>query len=176
MVGEGERARRSALADAEAIEGAKRGEAEQRRRTAVASAVETEGNAEAAAILARGTAEAQAMDKRAEAFNAYGEAAVLDLLVKVLPQIVEAASAPLSNVDKISIISTEGASDLTKSVASNVAQALELSGSLTGVDVRGLLSRLGGIGAGAATGSTAAKTGGDTNGRRPHTIAVTDSK
>ncbi len=159
LSGEGERARRSALADAEAIEGAKKGEAEQRRRTAIAAAVEAEGIAEASAILARGKAEAEAMDARAQAFATYGEAAVLDLLIKVLPEIVRSASAPLSNVDKISIISTDGASDLTRTVAANVAQGLELSSDLTGVDIRALLTKLGGSAAGAfAKASGAAKT------------------
>lgn len=150
LSGEGERARRSALADAEAIEGAKKGAAEQQRRTAIAAAVEAEGRADAAAILARGQAEAQALEARSEAFANYGEAAVLDLLVKVLPEIVTAASAPLSNVDKISIISTDGASDLTKTVASNVAQGLEISSDLTGVDLKALLTKLGGAASSAA--------------------------
>ncbi len=148
LSGEGERARRNALADAEAIEGAKKGEAEQRRRTAIAAAVEAEGLADASAILARGKAEAEAMDARSQAFASYGEAAVLDLLIKVLPEIVKAAAAPLSNVDKISIISTDGAADLTKTVAANVAQGLELSSDLTGVDLKALLTRLGGAASG----------------------------
>jgi flotillin len=146
LSGEGERARRSALAEAEAIEGAKRGEAEKMRRQAVADAVEREGAAEAAAILARGQAEAGAMDARAEAFDRYGEAAVLDLLVKVLPDVVGAASAPLSAVDKMTVISTDGAGALGRSVASNVAQGLQLSGDLTGLDVGALLRRLSGTG------------------------------
>ena len=36
------------------------------------------------------------MRLKAEAFAAYGEAAVLDLLVKVLPEVVGAASAPMA--------------------------------------------------------------------------------
>ncbi len=117
LTGEGERARRAALAEANAIEGAKEGEAEQRRRSAIAEAVEREGQAEAAAILAKGQAEADAMARKAEAFAAYGEAAVLDLLVKVLPEVVGAASAPIGAIDKMTVISTDGASSLTKSVA-----------------------------------------------------------
>jgi flotillin len=144
LVGEGERARRAALAEAAAIEGAKQGEAEQRRRSAVAEAVEREGTAEAAAIQARGAAEAEAMRAKADAFDRYGEAAVLDLLVRVLPQVVQAASAPLSAVDKMTVISTDGASSLTRSVAANVAQGLQLGTDLTGVDLHALLSRLGG--------------------------------
>jgi flotillin len=149
LSGEGERARRSALAEAEAIEGAKRGEAEKLRREAIADAIEREGAAEAAAILARGQAEAKSMDARAEAFGTYGEAAILDLLVKVLPEVVAAAAAPLSAVDKMTVISADGAGSLGRSVAANVAQGLQLSGDLTGIDVHALLRRLGGAAGGA---------------------------
>ncbi|SDT52508.1 flotillin family protein [Actinoplanes derwentensis] len=143
LTGEGERARRAALAEANAIEGLKEGEAEKGRRSAIAEAIEREGAAEAAAILAKGQAEAEAMARKAEAFATYGEAAVIDLLVKVLPQVVEAASAPLGNVDKLTVISTDGATSLTKSVAGNVAQGLQIGSDLTGIDLTGLLSKLG---------------------------------
>ncbi|GAA4243924.1 flotillin family protein [Dactylosporangium darangshiense] len=146
LTGEGERSRRAALAEANAIEGAKEGEAEQRRRSAIAEALEREGVAEASAILARGQAEAEAMRLKADAFATYGEAAILDLLVRVMPDVVKAASDPMSNIDKITVISTDGASSLTKSVASNVAQGLQLGTDLTGIDLPKLLSRLGGLG------------------------------
>jgi flotillin len=162
LTGEGERARRAALADAQAIEGAKQGEADQRRRSsiaqaveregqaeqvrrmAIAEAVEREGAAEATAILARGQAEAEAMQAKADAFGRYGEAAILDLLVRVLPQVVEAASAPMKGIDKMTVISTDGASSLTKSVATNVASGLQLGTDLTGVDLAALLARMAG--------------------------------
>jgi len=143
LIGEGERSRRSALAEAAAIEGAKQGEAEMKRRTANAEATEREGAAEASAILARGQAEAEAMRKKADAFAEYGEAAVLDLLVRVLPQVVEAASRPLSEIDKMTVISTDGASAITRSVAANVAQGMQLGTDLTGIDLRKLLAKLG---------------------------------
>ncbi|GAA2351295.1 flotillin [Catellatospora methionotrophica] len=146
LTGEGERARRAALAEANAIEGAKEGEAEQRRRTAIADAVEREGTADAAAILAKGQSEAEAMRLKAEAFAQYGEAAVLDLLVRVLPQVVAAASAPMSAIDKMTVISTDGASSLTKSVATNVAQGLQLGNDLTGIDLPALLAKVTGSG------------------------------
>lgn len=119
------------------------GEGERARRAALAEALEREGTAEAAAILAKGRAEAEAMARKAEAFAAYGEAAVLDLLSKVLPKVVEAASAPISAIDKMTVISTDGASALSRSVASNVAQGLQLGSDLTGVDLPGLLARFG---------------------------------
>ena len=113
------------------------------RRQSIAEAVEREGAAEAAAILARGHAEAQALDARSDAFAKYGEAAILEMLVKVLPDVVKAAAEPLSAVDKMTVISTDGASALTRSVATNVAQGLQLSGDLTGLDIAAVLRRLG---------------------------------
>jgi len=144
LTGEGERSRRAALAEANAIEGAKEGEAEQRRRVAIAEALEREGVAEASAILARGQAEAEAMKLKADAFATYGEAAILDLLVRVMPDVVRAASEPMANIDKMTVISTDGASSLTKSVAGNVAQGLQLSNDLTGIDLAKLFGRLSG--------------------------------
>ena len=72
--------------------------------------------AEAAAILARGQAEAEALDARSEAFQKYGEAAILEMLVKVLPEVVQAAAAPLAGVDKMTVISADGAGSLGRSV------------------------------------------------------------
>ncbi len=118
------------------------GEGERARRAALAEAVEREGTAEAAAILAKGNAEAAAMQSKADAFGAYGEAAVLDLLLRVLPELVGAAAAPVGAIDKLTVISTDGASSLTRSVASTVAQGLQLGTDLTGVDLSQLLARL----------------------------------
>ncbi len=129
-------------AQAEAEQARLTGEGERARRGALAEAVELEGNAEAAAVLARGKAEAEAMRMKAEAFAKYGEAAVMDMLVKVLPEVVSAASAPMSEIDQMTVISTDGASSLSKSVASNVAQGLQLGSDLTGVDLRALLARV----------------------------------
>jgi flotillin len=115
------------------------------RAEAVAAAVEREGAAEATAIAARGAAQAGAMQARADAFARYGEAAVLDLLVQVLPDVVAAASAPLAAIDKLTVISTDGASALTRNVAANVAQGLQLGTDLTGVDLSTLLAKLGAL-------------------------------
>ena len=71
-------------------------EGEKARRTALAEAVKAEGEAQAAATLAVGQAEAGAMDKRAEAFANYNDAAVLQMLIEVLPQIAKEVAAPMS--------------------------------------------------------------------------------
>jgi flotillin len=119
-------------------------DAEKARRARMAEAVELEGRAEAAAILARGEAEAEARRKNADAFKQYGEAAIIDLLTTMLPDLVSAASEPISAVDTLTVISTDGASNLTKNVASNVEQGLQIGKDLTGLDLKALLARLGG--------------------------------
>lgn len=136
---EAERAAGIAAAQAEAERARLTGEGEKQRRSALADAVRLEGDAEAAAIGAKGAAEAEAMEKKADAFDRYGDAAVLQMLVEVLPQVVAKASEPLAAVDKMTVISTDGASRLTRTVADNVAQGMELLGSTTGVDLTSLL-------------------------------------
>ncbi|HSK22241.1 MAG TPA: SPFH domain-containing protein [Egicoccus sp.] len=118
-------------------------DAEKARRARMAEAVELEGRADAAAILAKGEAEAEARRKNAEAFSHYGEAAIIDLLTKILPDLVSAASEPISAIEKLTVISTDGASDLTRNVASNVEQGIQIGSDLTGLDLKALLGRLG---------------------------------
>jgi flotillin len=152
-----------AAAQASAEQSRLTGEGERSRRAALAEAVEREGAAEAAAILAKGNAEAAAMQSKADSFGAYGEAAVLDLLLRVLPEVVGAAAAPVGAIDKLTVISTDGASSLTKTVASTVAQGLQLGTDLTGVDLRQLLARLSGL-------------AGDRAGQSPSTAAGTRAR
>jgi flotillin len=141
VTGEGDKSRRSALAEAEAIEGARRGEAEKARRLANAEATRAEGDAEASAILARGQAEAEAMDKRAAAFARYNDAAVLQMLIEVLPQLAKEVAAPMAAIDKLTVISTDGAGEVPKQVTNNVVQTLELLKNTTGVDLETLVHR-----------------------------------
>ncbi|HVM01014.1 MAG TPA: SPFH domain-containing protein [Egibacteraceae bacterium] len=143
LSGEAEKARRTALADAEQIEGERRGAAQRAEREAIAAAVQREGEAEAAAILAKGQAEAEARGRNAEAFAHYNDAAVLDILAGILPDTVRAAAEPIAAVEKMTVISTEGASHLTRNVASNLEQGLQVGSDLLGLDLRALLSRLG---------------------------------
>ncbi|MGW0909701.1 flotillin family protein [Streptomyces sp. NPDC002853] len=126
-------------AEADAERARLTGEGEKAQRAALADAVRLEGEADAAAIGAKGAAEAEAMRKKADAFAQYGDAAVLQMLVEVLPAVVAKASEPLGAIDKMTVISTDGASSLSRTVADNVAQGVELLSSTTGVDVAGLL-------------------------------------
>jgi flotillin len=144
LIGSGERQRREELARAVELEGIAEGNAQKSRRESIAAATRTEGEAEAAAILAKGEAEATAMQKRADAYDQYGQAAILDLLAGMLPQLVREAAAPMGNIDKITVISTDGASQLTKNVAGNVTQGMQLASDLLGLDLAALFKRLAG--------------------------------
>ncbi|HEY9522753.1 MAG TPA: SPFH domain-containing protein, partial [Thermopolyspora sp.] len=97
-------------AEADAERARLTGQGEKQHRSALADAVRIEGEAEAAAIAAKGAAEAEAMQKKADAFAQYGDAAVLQMLVEVLPHVVAKAAEPLSAIDKLTVISTDGAS------------------------------------------------------------------
>ncbi|WP_199729778.1 flotillin family protein [Tessaracoccus sp. OH4464_COT-324] len=141
LSGEGEQSRREALANAHAFEGAKRGEAEKSRRVAEAEATRAEGEAKAAAIAAIGAAEAEAMDKRADAFSRYNEAAVLQMLVEVLPQVAEKVAAPISAIDKLTVVSSDGVSSLPRTVNDNVLQTVEMMKNTTGIDLLDVLRK-----------------------------------
>jgi flotillin len=119
-------------------------EAERSRREALAAAVEREGQAEAAAILARGQAEADARERNALAFRQCNEAAVVELVAQVLPDLVRAAAEPVSAIDKVTVISTDGATEMVRNVAGNLEQGLQIGADLTGVDLKAILQRVGG--------------------------------
>lgn len=129
-------------AEADAERARLTGLGEQQHRAALAEAVRLEGEAEASAIAAKGAAEAGAMDKKADAFARYDSAAVIQMLVEALPEIVAKASEPLSAIDKLTVISTDGAGQLPRTVTNNVAQGFELLSSATGVDLAELLKSM----------------------------------
>ena len=135
LTGVGEQKRRTALAEAQAYEVTKEGEAERAKRAALAEAVRLEGLAEAEATLAVGQAEAEAMEKKADAFNKYNQAAVLEMVVGVLPTVAKELAAPLAAIDNLTVLSTEGASAVSKSVTDNFTQLQHMLKSTVGVDL-----------------------------------------
>src|SRR5215831_3744777 len=92
-----------------------------------AAAIRTQGEAEAEIIFKKGDAEARAMNVKAEAYQEYNQAAVVDKLITGLPEVVRALSEPLGKVDKVTIVSTgngdaAGAYKLTGDVTKIAAQ------------------------------------------------------
>jgi flotillin len=116
-----------------------------------AAATRTQGEAEAEIIFKKGDAEARAMNVKAEAFQEYNQAAVIDKLLTGLPDIVRALAAPLSNVDKITIVSTgngstTGMHKLTGDITEIAAQVPALFEALSGMPMSELLSKVRKIG------------------------------
>ena len=146
---EAEKARRMREADAlqYSIETQARASAEQKRLDgqAVADAERAKGTAEAEVIRLRGLAEAEAKEKLAEAFQKFGEAAVLDIIVKMLPELAGKIAAPISSIDKLTVVDTgkgEGAARVSNYVTELMATAPEMLKSVSGIDLDQLIQGL----------------------------------
>jgi flotillin len=116
-----------------------------------ASAIRTQGEAEAEIILKKGQAEAQAMQVKAEAYQEWNQAAVVDKLLTNMPEIVRALTAPLANVDKITIVSTgngssAGMNKITGDMTEIAAQIPALFETLSGMKMSDLLGKVKNIG------------------------------
>ena len=112
-----------------------------------ASSVRVQGEAEAEIIFKKGEAEARAMNVKAEAYQEWNQAAVVDKLMTGMPEIVRALAAPLSNIDKITIVSTgdgqtAGAHKLTGDMTAIAAQVPALFEALSGMKMSELLGKI----------------------------------
>jgi flotillin len=107
-----------------------------------AEASRLEGQAEAEKIRQKGLAEAETMLKKAQAWDKFNEAAILEMYMKVLPDVAKAVSEPLSKVEKIVVVGGDkslGTTKITGQVAEILAQVPEVVQSLTGADLRKFL-------------------------------------
>jgi flotillin len=116
-----------------------------------ASAIRAQGQAEAAVIFQKGEAEAKAMNVKAEAFQEYNQAAVIDKLLTGLPEVVKALASPLANIDKITIVSTgngdtAGINKITGDITKIAAQVPALFETLSGMKISDLMGKVRGIG------------------------------
>jgi flotillin len=136
-----------AEADAEKARGLAAAEIRQAQGLAEAEAQKAKGLAEAEAQKARGLAEALTMEKKAEAWQKYNEAAVLQILAPLLPEIARAMAEPLSKVDRITMVNTGGNGEvgvarMTGEMAKVIAQVPPVLESLTGLKLDQLIERL----------------------------------
>ena len=140
MLAEGERQRLS-------LEATGRAEAARQQGLAQAEVIKATGEAEANVIQIKGEAEAKAMNLKADAYRGYTQAAILDRMLSAIPDMVRAAAEPLSKVDTITVVSTDGHSGtgvdrVTADVARIVAQAPAMLEALTGLKLGDMLARL----------------------------------
>jgi flotillin len=105
-----------------------------------ADGIRTKGLAEAEAIRAKAVAEAEGIEKKAEAMTKMGEAAVLEMYFKALPEVVKNAAEPLSSVDKITMYGEGNSAKLMKDVMGTVVQITDGLKESTGVDLQAVLS------------------------------------
>lgn len=146
---EADKAKRMREADAlqYRIEAEARAMAEQKRLEglAIADAERAKGTAEADIIRLRGLAEAEAKEKLAEAFEKFGQAAVLDIIVKMLPELAGKVAGPLSSIDKLTVVDTgngEGAARVSNYVTSLMATAPEMLKNISGIDLEKMIRSL----------------------------------
>jgi flotillin len=114
---------------------------------AEAEANKARGLAEAAVIEAQGKATAESMRVKAESFKQYNEAAVIEMIVRVLPEVAGKISEPLAKTEKMVIINSGngpggGASKVTGDVTTIISQLPPVLESLTGVKFEKLLEQV----------------------------------
>jgi flotillin len=114
---------------------------------AEADANKARGLAQAEVIEAQGKATAEAMRVKAESFKQYNEAAVIEMIVRIMPEIAGKISEPLSKMEKMVIINSGngpggGASKLTGDVTTIISQLPPIIESLTGVKFEKLMEQV----------------------------------
>ena len=79
------------------------------------------------------------MEKKAEAYNKYNRAAMVEMIIKVLPEIAGKVAEPLKQIDKITIVGGGADSNGLSSVADNVPlmmkKTFESVKEATGIDL-----------------------------------------
>ncbi|KGP72849.1 flotillin family protein [Pontibacillus yanchengensis] len=135
---EEENKRRRSIADAQAYETTKKAQAE-------ADQERIKGESEAEVIRQRGIAEAESKERMAKAMENYGEAAIMEMLINVLPDYAEKVSAPISQIKDMKVIdmggsdSKGGSAKVANSVTSTMLGIQESLKETTGMDLKALI-------------------------------------
>jgi len=136
---------------AEAIRSVGRAEADatQAKGMAQAEVLRIQGLAQAEVIRAQGLSEAEAMEKKAKAWAQYSQAAIIQQLIDVLPQVAAAIAEPLTRTERIVVISGggdgAGASRVTQDITNIIAQVPAAVEALTGIDLVETIRNLPGV-------------------------------
>lgn len=115
-------------------------EAELQAKKNEAAGIESVGNATAAAKKAELLAEAEGLDKKAEAMQKMQEAAVIQMVVEQLPEIVKNAAEPLSNVKNITMYGEGNGAKLVEDVMTTTSKVINGIEGATGLDVKSLIA------------------------------------
>ena len=128
-------------AEAELMRRTRQAEATLLEKQKEAEGISAVGRAEAEAIRAKGLAEAEAMEKKADAYERYGKAAMLDMMTKVLPDMANAIAQPLSAIDNVTIYGGSGSetAGVSQSTPLVMQQVFDTLTNATGVDFSEIL-------------------------------------
>ena len=105
-----------------------------------AEGIRSKGEAEADAIKAKALAEAEGIEKKAEAMKQMGQAAVLEMYFKAMPEIAKNIAEPLAKVDKITMYGDGNSSRLMKDIMNTLNQVTDGMKESTGIDLSSVLA------------------------------------
>ena len=129
-----EKYKKEQLAKGQAIKIVNESEAE-------AMAIKMKGDAQAAAVNAKAKAQAEEMELKAQAWQQYQDAALVDMVLQALPQMVSEIATPFTEGTKgIKMVATGseaqvGAAKLTGEVLDIVERLPNVVNNMTGVDL-----------------------------------------
>lgn len=114
-------------------------EAEKYAMLQEAEGIAAKGRAEAEAIQAKGIAEAEAMEKKAEAYAKYNNAAIIEMMVQILPQVAAEIAKPLAAIDKVNVYGSDGVGSIAQNSATVMQQVFDTMSEATGVNFKEIL-------------------------------------
>lgn len=112
--------------------------------------IQKAGEAEAITIERKGLAEAEAMQKKADAYKQYGQAAILDMMVQILPEVSKNVAEPIGAIKDMRVYGTSGqdATGISGAVPAVIKQSFDVLQSATGVNMGQLIQDNTKLGAG----------------------------
>ncbi len=105
-----------------------------------AEGIRSKGVAEAEAIKAKALAEAEGIERKAEAMKQMGEAAILEMYFKAMPEIAKNIAEPLAKVDKITMYGDGNSAKLMKDIMETMTQVTDGMKESTGIDLQSVLA------------------------------------
>ena len=140
------------MAEQEALAVKAKADAQKYEALQEAAGIEAKGKATASQLLAElsakaegarllGIAEAESISKKAEAYQKYGNAAIIDMLSrmneKVLPEIAKNIAEPMAKIGDVKIYGTTGSeiSGISNNVPALMKQTMDVLGDVTGVNM-----------------------------------------
>lgn len=133
--------KRQKEAEAKKYESERAAEAQKFAREQEAEGIRLVGEAEAEATRQKGLAEAESMMKKAEAYQKYNNAAMAEMMIKVLPDVAKSVAEPLKSIDKVSIIGGDasGVAGVSGNVPVLMAQTMQAMKEATGIDMADII-------------------------------------